>query len=89
VKRLDIRVIGRVQGVFFRASTQEAARRLGIQGTVRNEPDGSVFIEAEGPAEALEVFVAWCRRGPPGARVVDLEIREGEPANLSGFEITR
>jgi acylphosphatase len=89
VKRLDIRVTGLVQGVFFRASTQDKARELGVQGTVRNELDGSVFIEAEGEAEALDRFVRWCRKGPPGARVVDLEVSEREPARLTGFEITR
>ena len=65
----SIRVTGKVQGVFYRASARAEAERLGLKGFVRNESDGSVYAEAEGEAEALELFLAWCRRGPPHARV--------------------
>ena len=61
MKHLDIRVRGRVQGVCFRESTRQEAQRLGVAGTVRNEPDGSVFIQAEGDEKPLERLVAWCR----------------------------
>ena len=88
MKRVDIRVTGRVQGVFFRVSTQEAAQDLGIRGTVRNERGGAVFIEAEGEEEDLERFVDWCRRGPPAARVDELDIRPREPAGFESFEVT-
>ncbi|MGQ0723503.1 MAG: acylphosphatase [Candidatus Eiseniibacteriota bacterium] len=87
VKHLDIRVLGRVQGVFFRATTREAALALGVRGTVRNEPDGSVLIEAEGDDESLDRFLERVRQGPPGSRVVSLDIREGGPRGCSGFEI--
>jgi acylphosphatase len=56
-KRFSIRVNGRVQGVFFRASTKEVADQLGVRGFVRNEPDGKVYIEAEADEEALKRFV--------------------------------
>ncbi len=71
---VTIRVHGRVQGVFFRASTRSVARRLGLSGWVRNETDGSVLIEAAGPCEALQAFVDWCRHGPEGARVEAIDL---------------
>ena len=88
MKHVDIRVIGLVQGVFFRVSTQRAAEGLGVNGTVRNEADGSVFIEAEGSSEAIERFVTWCRRGPSRARVDRLVVVEGELCGYLSFEIT-
>jgi acylphosphatase len=87
MRRVDVRVTGLVQGVFFRASTREKALELGVRGTVRNEWDGSVFIEAEAAEPVLEQFLEWCRRGPSGARVDDLEIREGEPAGFESFRV--
>jgi acylphosphatase len=86
-KRFCIRVIGRVQGVFFRASARAEAERLGLCGFVRNEPDGSVYAEAEGEGEALARFVDWCRRGPSQARVEDVETKEEEPRGFAGFVI--
>lgn len=67
-------VSGRVQGVFFRQSTADTARRLGLRGWVRNLPDGRVEAEAEGDRAAVEALVEWCRHGPPAARVDDLEV---------------
>jgi acylphosphatase len=87
MRRVDVSVRGRVQGVFFRASTQEKAVELGIRGTVRNEPDGSVFIEAEGNDEELEQFLAWVRKGPPHARVDSVKVREGDLASFPEFRI--
>lgn len=69
MQRLHVRLRGRVQGVYYRASTQEVAERLGLCGWVRNCPDGSVELVAEGPVEQLEQLLDWCRRGPPAARV--------------------
>ncbi len=71
---VTIRVHGRVQGVFFRASTRSVAQRLGLVGWVRNEADGSVLIEAAGASEALQDLVDWCRHGPEGARVTAIDI---------------
>ncbi|MCB9545680.1 MAG: acylphosphatase [Myxococcales bacterium] len=68
--RLTMQVRGRVQGVFFRASTRERAAGLGLVGFVRNEPDGSVHVVAEGAPEALAALQAWIEAGgPPSARV--------------------
>lgn len=82
-----IRVTGLVQGVGFRASARFEAGRLGLRGFVRNEPDGSVYAEAEGEREPLDRFVAWCRRGPPHARVENVVKEELESQGFSGFRI--
>jgi len=76
--RAYVRVYGRVQGVFFRASTCEVARRLGLTGYVRNLPDGSVEAVFEGKEESVKKAVEWCRRGPPLARVDRIEVRYEE-----------
>jgi acylphosphatase len=72
--RFHVRIRGRVQGVAFRAYTQAEARRLGLTGWVRNEPQGSVEALAEGAPDALDAWLARCHHGPPMARVdaVDL-----------------
>lgn len=71
-----ITVTGRVQGVFFRASTLEAAQRFGVRGFVRNCRSGEVEIVAEGDEASLSQLLEWCRHGPPGAQVaaVDCEV---------------
>lgn len=68
-KQVHLLVRGRVQGVFFRASTEREARRLGVFGWVKNRPDGSVEIVAEGPERALAELVQWAHKGPTAARV--------------------
>jgi acylphosphatase len=87
--RFRIRVQGRVQGVFYRASARAEAQRLGLSGFVRNEPDGSVYAEAEGEREALQQFLAWCRRGPPHARVDRVDVEEAEAEGMTGFRVDR
>lgn len=84
-RAVDLLVTGTVQGVFFRASTVEAAERAGVAGWVRNEPDGSVRAHAEGPADAVQQLVDWCRVGPPAARVDDVRVTEAAPEGLTGF----
>jgi len=85
--RLIITVAGKVQGVFYRASCKEKAIELGIKGFVRNEPDGKVYIEAEGRDELLDQFVSWCNEGPRMARVDQIDVEEGEVKNFTSFEI--
>lgn len=68
---------GRVQGVFFRDFVRREARRLGLVGWVRNEPDGSLALVAEGPREALEELLQAVRRGPPAAQVGEVETHWG------------
>lgn len=73
-RRASLRIKGYVQGVFYRHSAMELAVGLGLKGFVRNLPDGDVEAVAEGPAEALEKFISWSRRGPPAARVEQVEV---------------
>lgn len=72
-QRVHLYISGRVQGVFYRASTEAIARQLGLTGWVRNLPDGRVEALAEGPREALDRLVSWCRQGPPAAHVEGVE----------------
>ncbi|MGA8892633.1 MAG: acylphosphatase [Anaeromyxobacteraceae bacterium] len=88
--RVHLRVTGLVQGVFFRQATADEANRLGVGGAVRNLPDGSVEVIAEGGRPAVEALVAFCRRGPPAARVEAVEITWERPAGASGpFAVLR
>lgn len=88
MKAVQARVTGRVQGVSFRWYTQEQARRLGVSGWVRNEPDGSVLLHAEGDDEAVDALVAWCHDGPGFARVRGVAVRDASPTGAAGFDIT-
>ena len=76
--RLQLRVHGRVQGVFYRLSAQTEARRLGLTGWVRNCPDGTVEMVAEGDRAALEQLLSYCWKGPAAARVDEIETDWGE-----------
>jgi acylphosphatase len=89
IKACAIRVSGRVQGVYFRASTKDEADRLGVKGIVRNERDGSVYIEAEGEDEPLNKFLEWCKHGPPSARVEHCDIKTIEWKGYQSFDIKR
>jgi len=75
VTRADLLIGGRVQGVFYRASAQQEAMRLGLVGEVRKLPDGQVEAIVEGPKERVEEFIDWCRRGPPSAEVESVRVR--------------
>ena len=83
--RLIIRVEGIVQGVNYRQAARREAQRLGIAGFARNEPDGSVTVDAEGDPEVVRQFAAWCRLGPDAAQVESLQISEGLPVGYEGF----
>ncbi len=72
---------GRVQGVWFRASTAERATALGIRGRAENQPDGSVLVHATGACEALECLIEWLHQGPPMARVESVEVEAIDPAS--------
>lgn len=89
-KRVHLWVSGRVQGVFFRQSTETRARELGLTGWVRNLPDGGVEAIAEGPQEALDAWIAFCHVGPPAARVDRVEILWESPSGaFDQFETRR
>lgn len=84
----QIRVSGRVQGVGYRVSLQEEARKLGVGGWVRNRRDGTVEAMLQGAPESVAALIAWARRGPPGSRVSELleSVAESEPVH-TGFEL--
>jgi acylphosphatase len=76
---------GRVQGVGYRASMIDEARRLGVTGWVRNRRDGTVEAVVSGDDAAVAAIVAWARRGPPGARVAGVAVEEAD-GSFSGFD---
>lgn len=73
-------VDGRVQGVYYRASTQAQAQSLGLRGWVRNLPDGRVELRAQGTRGRVEALIDWCRKGPPAARVAAVDV-DWEPVD--------
>lgn len=85
---VNIKITGRVQGVFFRDSAQKKAKELKVRGFVRNEPDGSVYIEAEGEPLAVKNMVEWVKNGPQNAEVEHVEVEETkENKNFIDFKI--
>jgi len=87
MKAVQARVTGRVQGVSFRWYAQEQARSLGVVGWVRNEPDGSVLVHAEGEDDAVDHLVRWCHDGPSTARVSHVAVREAAATGATSFEV--
>lgn len=87
MKRYAISVTGKVQGVFFRDTTQRVASRLGLTGFVRNQPDGSVYIEAEGDENSLQQLLTWCQDGPQHAAVENVSHSELRPVGDKSFTI--
>ncbi|WP_400192101.1 acylphosphatase [Hymenobacter sp. B81] len=87
IQHRTFRIHGRVQGVFFRQSARRRAHELGLHGYARNNDDGSVTIEAEGPAEALQALETWCHHGPPAARVDRVSVQAGEVQGYASFDV--
>ena len=85
--RAHVFVSGRVQGVYYRASTRDAARELGVDGWVTNRSDGRVEAVFEGDQEAVEELTDWCHSGSSAASVEDVAVTMEEPAGLDGFEV--
>ena len=86
-KAFQIQIFGRVQGVGFRYFTQRKAQETNVKGFVKNRPDGSVFIEAEGKTQNLEVFINWVKKGPSRAMVTQYNISELPLAGYENFSI--
>ena len=85
--RLDLVIQGRVQGVGYRYSAKMEAESLGIIGSVQNLSDGSVFVTAQGEKKAMDNFVRWCCKGPPGAMVRNIEKVQGKTEEFSEFRL--
>lgn len=75
-----IQIRGHVQGVGFRQSARQEARKLGIEATAVNQTDGSVIVETSGPRDAVEELIAWTRKGPPLAEVEEIEVTQAPGA---------
>ena len=82
-------VSGRVQGVFFRASTKAVADQMGIKGFVKNQKDGTVLIHAEGNPLFMDEFIDWCKFGPDDAKVEDTSVEDAEVKNYRNFEVLK
>jgi acylphosphatase len=90
MKRVHVYISGRVQGVFFRAYTQETALSLNLTGWVRNLSDGRVEAVFEGKDESVAAMLEWCGKGPPYAAVHDVDVREGSPTGeFHDFRVIR
>jgi acylphosphatase len=86
--RTHVVVSGRVQGVFFRDSIRRLAEQHGVAGWVRNTWDGTVEAVFEGEPDEVDRLVEFCRDGPPGARVENVDVSAEAPEGLSGFRVT-
>ena len=87
MRSVRVTISGRVQGVFFRASCAELARDLGLAGSVRNLRDGRLSATFQGPEDAVDRMLAWCREGPPMARVDALEVEDVPASVTTGFRV--
>ena len=84
-KHYNITVIGRVQGIGFRYNARRQALALGLDGFVKNMPDGSVYIEIEGNHADMDEFLDWCNAGPSGSRIIKVNVSISNLEGLSGF----
>ena len=87
LKTVTVRIEGRVQGVYYRAWTEQTARRLGLDGWVRNRRDGSVEAVFSGQAIQVDEMLRRCAEGPPDASVVNVIVTDEGGAAPSGFEM--
>lgn len=89
MKHLNITVKGKVQGVFYRATCKAVADQLGVKGFVLNQPDGSVYIEAEADNFELEALLEFCQEGPDRAEVVEISAEEAPLQGFKNFEVLK
>ena len=85
--RRRVIVHGRVQGVYFRAECASAARAHGVSGWVSNQPDGTVYAEFEGPAEAVDAVIDWCHQGSARSTVTRVDVTPLDPTGEAGFSV--
>ncbi|MBI9056948.1 acylphosphatase [Labilibaculum sp. DW002] len=86
-KSVSIQVSGKVQNVGYRYQAKEAANRFGVRGFVKNQPDGTVYLEVIGTNLAVELFCEWCRKGPDWAKVKDIFICNLPDQDFADFVI--
>jgi acylphosphatase len=83
----NIRISGRVQGVGFRYAARSTAHMLGINGFIRNLPNGEVYLEAEGTPDQVEAYMKWCHQGPPRAVIRFIDSYDSDVVGFVGFEV--
>ena len=89
MKTVRLIIKGKVQGVFYRATAKDVADLIGIKGWVKNLPDDNVEIIATAAEDVLQKFIAWCKQGPPKAKVDEVIVEELNPEEFKGFKIMR
>ena len=89
MKTIRLIIKGKVQGVFYRATAKDVADMLGVKGWVRNLPDNNVEITASATEELLQKFIAWCKQGPPKARVDEVVVEDLTLEEFKDFRIMR
>lgn len=89
MKTVRLIIKGKVQGVFYRATAKNVADLIGVQGWIKNLPNDDVEITATGAEDVLQKFIAWCKQGPPKARVDEVVIEETNHEEFKGFKILR
>jgi len=89
IRHVNLIISGKVQHVGFRFMTMQAAYKFGVFGYVKNKTNGSIYIEAEGEEEKLNKFIEWCKVGPVGAEIAEVDISEGEIKNYTSFDIKK
>ena len=89
MKTIRLTIKGKVQGVFYRATAKDIADQFGIKGWVRNLPNNNVEITATAAEELLQEFIAWCKQGPPRAKVDGVIVEELNLEEFNGFRIIR
>lgn len=90
LQAINVQIEGKVQGVYFRASTAKKANALGLTGWVRNLDDGRVSLFAQGPAESIGQLLKWCQKGPVLARVVNVYQQMADiDRQICGFTVIR
>lgn len=89
MKQIIIKITGKVQGVSFRYTTKVVADQMGVRGIIRNEKDGSLYIEAEGDDTLLEIFLEWCNEGPDRAKIEHVAVTPGVLKHYQNFEIIK
>jgi acylphosphatase len=82
-------IMGKVQGVFYRATAKEIAVKLGITGWIRNTSNGNVEAKISGASEAVSKFIAWCHIGPPGANVTEVKVADEPEEYHEDFRVAR
>jgi len=87
MKNVNVKISGKVQGVWFRASTKQKAEMLGLKGWVRNTSDGNVEAVFEGDEKQVDEIIDWCNQGPPLAEVKNIDVKTQDIVNFDKFEI--